>query len=134
MKTRITLSLLSVVVSLGMSACGSAMLGPTPTPTLPPYTLKCDIGAKEYSIAIEGESGGVTTEYNNEATQIKYANGVRETITLNLDRTLTYKDSNHTYKITGQIVVNAIEESVVSYEITATGSSFGGKEQKCKNP
>jgi len=113
MKTRITLSLWLVVISLGMSACGSGMSGPTPTPptpTPPPYALKCDIGMEEYSVGIDGESGETVTEFNNEKSLYGYdANGQRETITLNLDRTLTYKDSHHTYKVTGQIVVNEIK-------------------------
>ncbi len=33
------------------------------------YTLECDIGANDYSIGIGGESGALTTEYNNESTQ-----------------------------------------------------------------
>jgi hypothetical protein len=128
---------LMVMASLSLSSCGPGQLfGPTftPTPTTPPYALKCDIGTEQYSIAIEGETGEVITESNNESTKFGYAaSGQRETITVGLNRTVSYKETGHTYKITGQIAVNIIQNTV-TYEITATGGGFGDNEQGCTNP
>ena len=139
MKAKIAISLFIIIVLIGLLACNLASLVPTqtpkatPTPTLPPYTLNCSIGAEEYSISIGGESGDLVTSFNNETQHYGYAsNGQRETITLDLDRTLTYKTSNHTYTIKGQIIINTIQQVVVNYNITASGGAFGDTPQTCK--
>jgi YD repeat-containing protein len=128
MKARITVFTLLLIVSLGMSACGSS-----PAPASPAYALKCDIGTEEYNIRVEGESGQLATEFHGEQTQFGYDDaGRRETITLNVNRTLTYAASGHAYKVSGKIVINLLKNTV-SYEIAATGGGLGDKGQTCKN-
>ena len=98
------------------------------------YDLICDIGTDDYSIRIEGESGSLATQYNNESTQYSYnATGQIETITLNLNRTLTYTDSGNEYTITGFIIVNTMTETV-EWDILATGGEFGNQGKTCSGP
>ena len=98
------------------------------------YNLICNIGTNDYSIGIEGESGALTTEYNNESTQYGYNSlGQRETITLNLNRTLTYEDTGNKYTITGLIIVNTIAQTV-QWDILATGGGFGSQGETCSGP
>ncbi len=93
--------------------------------------LKCEIGTEKYSIGIEGESGKLTIGHHNEGTQFGYnANGQRETITITLNRTLTYEDSGNSYDVTGYIEINELENSV-SYDIQAIGEPFGDVPQTC---
>lgn len=112
-----------MVISLLLSGCGSTS----------PYALKCDIGTEQYSLSIEGETGEVTVQSNNESSTVKYNNGAQESITVNVNRTLTYKETGHEYTITGTIAVDLVKNAV-TYDITATGDSFENKEQGCKNP
>ena len=98
------------------------------------YNLICNIGTDDYSIGIDGESGTFTTEYSNEGTQYGYnALGQIETITLNLNRTLTYEDTGNKYTITGVIIVNTIDQTV-QWDILATGGRFGSQGETCSSP
>jgi hypothetical protein len=110
---------------------------PTPTPTPIPPTptpscaLECTISTERYGFDISCETGQVSKSMND-STSLEYdAAGNVKTITVKVNETLTYSDTNHTYKIVGKIVVNKAANTV-NYDITATGGAFGQTPQTCK--
>jgi len=141
MKARIALSALLVVVSFGMSACGSGGLfgptptptpvPPTPTPTPPPCALKCNIDAESYGFDITCESGSVTKEMSN-STSLEYdPSGQVSKATVTVNQKQTYSSSGNTYHIVGTITAHLIA-GYAEYDIEVTGGAFGDTPQICK--
>lgn len=131
---------LVLIASLLLAGCGAGGAAQptqppaqTATPTTPPYVLKCEIGLEKYVITIDGESGETTTQMTDETTSYGYTpEGQQETLTLALNRTLTYTESGHAYQIRGKIVLNLLKNSV-AYDITASGGGFGDVPQTCQS-
>ena len=94
------------------------------------YTLECDIDTEQYSIMISGEEGPLTTQTHGESTSTEYKDGNLVSITVEVNRTMTFEDSGNSYDIVGEISVN-FQTEVVNYEITATGDNFE-EPQTCK--
>lgn len=118
-----TLAILILVISLVMSSCGANET----------YTLKCDISTENFGFEITGESGSVQTTYNNESQNYVYdASGQVSAITVNVNRDLVYENSKHAYHIQGTITVT--KNVLLTYNITATGDTFGNTPQTCKKP
>lgn len=132
----ISLVLIASLLLAGCGAGGAAQPTQPPaqtaTPTKPPYVLKCEIGLEKYAITIDGENGESSTQMENETTSYGYTpEGQQETLTLALNRTLTYTGSGHVYQIRGKIVLNLLQNSV-AYDITASGGGFGDAPQTCQ--
>ena len=94
------------------------------------YTLECDIDTEQYGFKINGEDGPINTQTHGESTSSKYQDGKMSSITVEINRTMTFEDSGNSYDIEGVISVNFLTE-VVTYDITATGDSFD-EPQTCK--
>lgn len=123
MKSKIYL--VAIVISLVLAGCGGSKSE---------YALVCNIGTKEYGFEITGETGTVTQTLNSESTNYEYdAAGQRTGITVNVNRDLVFEDTQHAYHIEGTINLNPMTEEL-SYDITATGDSFGDTPQTCKMP
>ena len=127
MKKTVLLLIATLIVTV------SCQPAPTPVPPTPtPIPFKCNITTESYGFEIVGESGQVSTTMHDEATSYQYApSGQRSGITVNINRDLTFTNSKNTYKIVGKIILDLIANSV-SYDITATGGTFGNNPQTCK--
>jgi hypothetical protein len=144
MKTRIDLTILLVVLSFCMSACGSGMLfgptptptpiPPTPTPTPPPCALKCNIDTQGYGFEISCESGKYTEQLNNK-TRYEYAlppnDNIKSHLILELNQERTYESTKNKYSISGTIVIGLLDNTA-GYSIKVTGGVFGDTPQICE--
>jgi hypothetical protein len=103
---------------------------PTPTPAC---TFKCDIDTQQYGFEITCESGSVSTTFNNESTHYNYdTSGQMSGTTLDINRDFLFQTNQHKDHIEGTITIDQLTNTV-SYEITASGDSFGDSPQTCKN-
>jgi uncharacterized lipoprotein YehR (DUF1307 family) len=125
MNTKVrTLAVLVLVASLIMSGCGAKKS----------YALKCDINTQNFSFEITGETGSAITTFHNEAQNYEYdSSGQLSATTVTVNRDLEYQSSKHTYHIEGTITVKQATNEV-TYNITATGATFGNSPQTCKKP
>lgn len=105
---------------------------PDDTPEIT-YTLVCEVDTEGYGIGIDGETGSRTTEYHGESTIYGTNDDGQSTITVNINRTVTYGDTGNVYEITGVIVLNEATNTV-EWEISATGGAFGDEVKTCKGP
>lgn len=137
-----------IATSLLLAGCGGKVPVPlkeTATP-IPPtttnlsvqstskYILKCNIDALNYSFEIIGETGTVQSTFNNEKTSYDYdPSGQMSGITLSVNRDLLFKNNQHSYHIEGTITVKQATNEV-TYDIIATGNTFGNSPQICKKP
>ena len=131
-----------IIISLLLVGCGgqsiiqpittATPIPPTATAT-PMFVLKCDINTDTYGFEIIGETG--TCEYSyNETTNYEYDDsGQMSGITVNVNQDLSYENNQHEYHIRGTIKINPITNEL-TYNITATGDTFGNSPQTCKYP
>jgi hypothetical protein len=133
--------ILIVIMSLLVGCSGQSPFQPAETVTpLPPtatdtpkYVLKCNINTQEFGFDITGETGTVTTTANNEATNYEYdTSGQTSGITVGVNRDLLFENNQHKYHIEGTIKLNPITNEL-TYDITATGDTFGNSPQTCKS-
>jgi WD40 repeat protein len=77
------------------------------------------------------ESGQVSKTMNN-STSIQYV-GSTEIDTLNVDETLTYTNTGHTYSVSGTVtfVQGPVGTIIRDYKLTVSGGAFGEKSQTC---
>lgn len=126
-----------IITALLLAGCGGQSLfqpAETATPTPPPYSLKCNITTQEFGFDIIGETGTVTQTSNSEATNYEYdSSGQTSGITVNVNRDLVFENNQHKYHIEGTIKLNPITNEL-TYDITATGDTFGDSPQTCKKP
>jgi hypothetical protein len=98
------------------------------------YALKCDINTENFSFEITGEKGTVATTSNGETSNYDYDDsGVLSGVTVAVNRDMVFEDTKHSYHIEGTITLKQATNEV-TYNITATGDSFGKSVQTCKNP
>ncbi len=131
------LALWAVSVACGLGNILAPRFTPTPaftpTPTPPPYQLVCNITTDSYGFEIDGETGEATSSMNDTTSYHYGASGQVSAITVEINEELTYSNTKHTYKITGQISLN-MDSNSVTYNVTATGDMFGDQPQTCKRP
>ena len=94
------------------------------------YALECNIDTEQYGFSIAGEDGPIIIQTQGESTSSEYFDGSMTEITIEVNRTLTFEDSNNSYDIVGDIHVDFLAE-IVEYDITATGDTFA-EPQTCK--
>ena len=128
---------LIITILLLVGCSGQVTVKPTETATsqsTSKYTLKCNIDTQNYGFEITGETGTVTTKSNNETTNYNYdSSGQMSGVTVAVNRDLLFENSQHNYHIEGTITVNQITNGI-TYDITATGDTFGNSPQTCKKP
>ena len=132
-----------IITILLLAGCGGQTpVQPTETATpIPPtatdtskYVLKCSINSESYGFEITGETGAVQSTFNNETTGYEYdTSGQISAITVSVNRDLVYENNKHAYHIEGSIIVKQATNEV-TYNITATGDTFGDSPQTCKKP
>jgi hypothetical protein len=116
-----------------ISTAFKKLFGPAFTQTLT-YTLKCNINTENFGFEITGETGTVVTTYNNETKHYDYdSSGQMSEITVAVNRDLLFENNQHRYHIEGTITVKQTTNEV-TYDITATGDTFGNSLQTCKKP
>lgn len=123
---------LSIVLSLFIltAACSGAGT-PKVTPT-PQCEFICDITLEHYIFKVSCESGeGKISVGSNAKMKQTYEESAIVFTSLNLDHTLTYANSNNSYKITGRIEFDD-KASSVAYDVQATGGFFGDAPKSCK--
>ena len=103
-KVKLFLVLILVVLSLATAVCGGAK---------EEYTLECNIDTEQYGFMINGEDGPLTTETHGESTSSKYQDGKMSSITVEINRTMTFEDSGNSYDIEGVISVNFLMNSLI---------------------
>jgi len=118
-----TLAILILVAGFVMSGCGGGQS----------YTLKCNIDTEEYGFEITGESGPVQVTSNGESQKTTYESGGVSAITVDVNRDVVYENSKNAYHIEGTIAIKP-PTGEVTYDITATGDTFGDSPQTCKKP
>lgn len=114
-----------IVIMLLLAGCGGQK-----------YALKCNITTEDFGFEITGEdeTGTITQTSNNEATNYEYdSSGQTSGITVNVNRDLVFENNQHKYHIEGTIKLNPITNEL-TYDITATGDTFGNSPQTCKKP
>ena len=94
------------------------------------YALECNIDMEQYGFKITGEDGPITVQTQGERTSTFYDDGKMSSISVEVDRTLTFENSGNSYDIVGDIHVD-FQTEIVEYEITATGDTFT-EPQTCK--
>ena len=87
------------------------------------YALECNIDTEQYGFVITGEDGPITVKTQGERTSTFYDDGKMSSISVEVNRTLTFEDSGNSYDIVGDIHVD-FQTDVVEYDITATGDTF----------
>lgn len=118
-----------IIVSLLLAGCGGKASPPSPE-----HELKCNINTQEFAFGFTGETGEVEITFNNETdTYYTDSSGVITEVTTNVNRDLLFTSSQHKYHIEGTITVNE-KTNEVTYDITATGDTFGDTPQTCKKP
>jgi len=123
-RTSLYCGIVLILATLLSSGCGGS----------PTYALKCNIDTQQYGFEITGETGNFTESMNNEATSYEYdTSGQVSGLTVNIDRDLVFDDNQHEYHIGGTIKLNPMTNEL-TYNITATGDTFGDAPQTCKMP
>ncbi len=127
-------TIILIVIMLLLVGCGGqSPFQPAETAT-PKYALKCNINTQEFGFEITGETGSVESTFNNESTSYNYdSSGAMTGVTVAVNRDLLFKISQNKYHIEGTITVNQTTNEV-TYDITATGDTFGDSPQTCKKP
>lgn len=122
-----------IIVSLLLAGCGGKA-STQPKETAPEHELKCNINTQEFAFKITGETGEVEITFNNESDIYNTdSSGVITGVTTTVNRDLLFTSSQHKYHIEGTITVNETTNEV-TYDITATGDTFGDTPQTCKKP
>jgi hypothetical protein len=112
-----------IVIMLLMVGCGGQK-----------HALKCNITTEEFGFEITGEDETVTQTSNNESKETLYdPSGQMTSITVKVNRDLVFEKSKHTYHIEGIIKLDPLTDEL-TYDITATGDTFGKSPQTCKKP
>jgi len=89
------------------------------------YALECNIDTESYVFSIEGEEGPVSTQTHGETTKSFYdPGGAMTTISVEINRTMTFDESGNSYDLVGSINVD-FRTYTVKYDITASGETFG---------
>lgn len=119
---KLSFALMLVIILLVTGGCSGAKQE---------YALECNIDTEQYGFGITGEEGPITTNTHGESTSREIKDGKVTSITVEIDRTMTFENSGNSYDIVGEVSVN-FQTEVVNYEITATSDAFD-EPQTCKN-
>lgn len=106
--------LMMVFILVGTVGCGGAKQE---------YTLECNIDTEQYGFTINGEEGPLTTQTHGESRSTEFKDGKMSSTIIEINRTMTFQDTGHSYDIEGEISVNFLT-GVVAYDITAAGETF----------
>ena len=87
------------------------------------YTLVCDIDTEQFSFMINGEEGPLTTQTHGESRSSDYKDGKMVSLSMDINRTMTFEDTGNSYDLVGEISIDFSKE-LVNYEITVTGDTF----------
>ena len=120
-EVRTMLLMLSAVAIMFTGGCGGGSKS---------YTLECNIDTEQYGFSIDGEEGPVTTQTHGESTSSNYVDGNMSSITVEINRTMTFESSGNSYDLEGEIKVDFLT-GIIKYDITATGDTFE-EPQTCK--
>jgi len=96
----------------------------------PAHTLECNINTEQYGFMITGEEFPMATQTRGESTQREYDAGDLATITIEVNRTISFEASGNSYDLIGSINVD-FQTSRVRYDIVATSDAFE-EPQSCR--